>query len=46
MSRPAEPASLRKQGVKTQSMRADRETSCGRLAVYTDAAKGVGAIMN
>ena len=36
---------LRKQGVKTQSMRADRETSCGRLAVYTDAAKGVGAII-
>jgi elongation factor Ts len=36
---------LRKQGVKTQSMRADRETSCGRLAVYTDAAKGVGTIV-
>ena len=36
---------LRKQGVKTQSMRADRETSCGRLAVYTDAAKGVGTII-
>ena len=27
---------LRKQGVKTQAMRADRETSMGRLAVYTD----------
>ena len=36
---------LRKQGIKTQSMRADRETSCGRLAVYTDPAKGVGSII-
>ena len=36
---------LRKQGIKTQAMRADRETSCGRLAVYTDAAKGVAAII-
>ncbi len=36
---------LRKQGIKTQSMRADRETSCGRLAVYTDPAKGVGAVI-
>ena len=36
---------LRKQGIKTQSMRADRETSCGRLAVYTDPARGVGAII-
>ena len=36
---------LRKQGIKTQSMRADRETSCGRLAVYTDPAKGVGTII-
>ncbi len=36
---------LRKQGIKTQSMRADRETSCGRLAVYTDPAKGVAAII-
>ena len=36
---------LRKQGVKTQSLRADRETSCGRLAVYTDPAKGVAAII-
>jgi elongation factor Ts len=36
---------LRKQGIKTQSMRADRETSCGRLAVYTDTAKGVGTII-
>ena len=36
---------LRKQGIKTQSLRADRETSCGRLAVYTDPAKGVGTII-
>ena len=36
---------LRKQGVKTQALRADRETSTGRLAVYTDLAKGVGAIV-
>ena len=36
---------LRKQGIKTQSMRADRETSCGRLAVYTDPAKGVGTMI-
>jgi elongation factor Ts len=36
---------LRKQGIKTQSMRSDRETSCGRLAVYTDPAKGVAAMV-
>jgi len=36
---------LRKQGIKTQSMRADRETSCGRLAVYADPSKGVGTII-
>jgi elongation factor Ts len=36
---------LRKQGVKTQAMRADRETSCGRLAVFTDPARGVAAII-
>jgi elongation factor Ts len=36
---------LRKQGIKTQALRADRETSCGRLAVYTDPAKGVGAMI-
>ncbi len=36
---------LRKQGIKTQSMRADRETSCGRLAVFTDPAKGVAAMI-
>ena len=36
---------LRKQGIKTQSMRADRETSCGRLAVFADPSKGVGTII-
>jgi len=36
---------LRKQGIKTQALRADRDTSCGRLAVYTDPDRGVGAII-
>ena len=36
---------LRKQGIKTQAMRADREMSTGRLAVYTDPAKGVAAMI-
>ena len=36
---------LRKQGIKTQAMRSDRETSTGRFAVYTDLAKGVGAMI-
>ena len=36
---------LRKQGVKTQATRVDRETSTGRLAVYTDISKGVGAMI-
>jgi elongation factor Ts len=36
---------LRKQGIKTQALRADRETSCGRLAVYTDPAKGVATMV-
>lgn len=36
---------LRKQGVKTQAMRADRETSTGRLAVYADPSKNVGTII-
>ena len=36
---------LRKQGVKTQAMRADRETSMGRLAIYTDLEKGVGTLV-
>ena len=36
---------LRKQGVKTQAMRSDREMTTGRLAVYTDLEKGVGAMV-
>ena len=36
---------LRKQGGKTQAMRADRETSMGRLAIFTDLEKSVGAII-
>jgi elongation factor Ts len=36
---------LRKQGVKTQAQRADRVTSTGRLAVHTDLARGVGAMI-
>jgi len=36
---------LRKQGIKTQALRADRETSTGRLAVYADPARGVGAMI-
>ena len=36
---------LRKQCIKTQSMRSDREMSTGRLAVYTDLDKGVGAMV-
>jgi elongation factor Ts len=36
---------LRKQGIKTQALRADRETSTGRLAVFTDLAKGVGTMI-
>ena len=36
---------LRKQGIKTQAMRADRETSTGRLAVFADPAKNVGTII-
>jgi|TARA_B100000073_G_scaffold346509_1_gene358084 elongation factor Ts len=36
---------LRKQGIKTQAMRADRETSTGRLAVFTDLDHGVGAMI-
>jgi elongation factor Ts len=36
---------MRKQGVKTQAMRADRETSMGRLAVYADLEKGVGSLV-
>lgn len=36
---------LRKQGIKTQALRSDREMSTGRLAVYTDLEKGVGAMV-
>ena len=36
---------LRKQGIKTQALRADRETAFGRLAVYTDLVKGVAAMV-
>ena len=36
---------LRKQGIKTQALRADRETTTGRLAVFTDLAKGVGTMI-
>ena len=36
---------LRKQGVKTQALRADRETSMGRLAIFTDLEKGVGTLI-
>ncbi len=36
---------LRKQGIKTQALRADRETSTGRLAVYTDLGRGVGTMI-
>ena len=36
---------LRKQGIKTQALRADRETAFGRLAVFTDLAKGVAAMV-
>ncbi|MFM8284433.1 MAG: translation elongation factor Ts [Planctomycetaceae bacterium] len=36
---------LRKQGIKTQALRADRETSTGRLAVHADPARGVGAMI-
>ena len=36
---------LRKQGQKTQALRADRETSTGRLAVHADPARGVGAMI-
>jgi elongation factor Ts len=36
---------LRKQGIKTQALRADRETSAGRLAIFIDPARGVGAMV-
>ncbi|HEV7226510.1 MAG TPA: translation elongation factor Ts [Pirellulales bacterium] len=36
---------LRKQGIKTKETRIGRETSAGRIAVYADHAKGVGAMV-
>jgi elongation factor Ts len=36
---------LRKEGAKTMQQRSGRETSSGRIAVYTDRAKGVGAMV-
>ena len=36
---------LRKQGIKTQALRADRETSTGRLAVHADPSRNVGAMI-
>ncbi len=36
---------LRKQGVKTQALRADRETSFGRLAIHTDMGRKVGTMV-
>ena len=36
---------LRKKGAKTMEKRAGRETECGRIAIYTDTAAGVGAIV-
>ena len=36
---------LRKQGIKTMETRIGRETSAGRVAVYADHAKGVGAMI-
>ena len=36
---------LREQGKKTQETRLGREMSAGRVAVYTDMAKGVGAMV-
>jgi elongation factor Ts len=36
---------LRKQGIKTQETRLGRETSAGRIAVYTDAARNTGAMI-
>lgn len=37
---------LRKAGMKTMQKRAGRETSCGRIAVYTDFDAGVGAMVD
>ena len=37
---------LRKAGMKTMEKRAGRATSCGRMAIYTDMEKGIGAIID
>jgi elongation factor Ts len=37
---------LRKAGMKTMEKRAGRATSCGRIAIYADMDKGVGAIVD
>ncbi|NLE38697.1 MAG: translation elongation factor Ts [Pirellulaceae bacterium] len=37
---------LRKAGKQTMEKRAGRATSCGRIAIYTDLAKGVGTIID
>lgn len=36
---------LRKSGAKTMAGRSDRETGCGRIAIYTDPAKKVSAMI-
>ena len=36
---------IRKEGRKTMETRSGRETSSGRIAIYTDAQKGVGAMV-
>jgi elongation factor Ts len=36
---------IRKEGRKTMEQRSGRETSSGRIAIYTDAKKGVGAMI-
>jgi elongation factor Ts len=36
---------LRKQGIKTQETRIGRDTTAGRIAVYTDMSKGVAAMI-
>lgn len=36
---------LRKAGAKTMAGRSDRETGCGRIAIYTDPAKKVSAMI-
>ena len=36
---------LRKEGIKTQEMKADRATTEGRFGIYTDFGAGVGAMI-